>query len=46
MEYRTNKRTGNRISVIGLGTSCIAETEEKRGSPGADPLSVYSVCIG
>lgn len=29
MEYRTNKRTGDRISVIGLGTSYIAETEEK-----------------
>ena len=29
MEYKTNRRTGDRISVIGLGTSCIAETEEK-----------------
>lgn len=29
MEYRINKRTGDRISVIGLGTSYIAETEEK-----------------
>lgn len=29
VEYRTNKRTGDRISVIGLGTSYIAETEEK-----------------
>ncbi|RKJ02191.1 (4Fe-4S)-binding protein [bacterium D16-54] len=29
MEYRTNRRTGDRISVIGLGTSYIAETEEK-----------------
>ena len=29
MEYRTNKRTGDHISVIGLGTSYIAETEEK-----------------
>ena len=46
VEYRTNKRTGDRISVIGLGTSYIAETEEKRGGPGADPLSMYSVCIG
>lgn len=24
MEYRTNKRTGDRISVVGLGTSCIS----------------------
>ena len=30
MEYRTNRRTGDRISVIGLGTSYIAETEERR----------------
>ena len=29
MEYRINRRTGDRISVIGLGTSYIAETEEK-----------------
>ena len=28
MEYRVNKRTGDHISVIGLGTSYIAETEE------------------
>lgn len=28
MEYRINRRTGDRISVIGLGTSYIAETEE------------------
>ena len=29
MEYRTNRRTGDKISVIGLGTSYIAETDEK-----------------
>lgn len=29
MEYRINKRTGDHISVIGLGTSCIADTGEK-----------------
>lgn len=29
MEYRINRRTGDRISAIGLGTSYIAETEEK-----------------
>lgn len=29
MEYRLNKKTGDRISVIGLGTSYIAEVPEK-----------------
>ena len=29
MEYRVNRRTGDRISVIGLGTSYIAEADEK-----------------
>ncbi len=29
MEYRTNKRTGDRISVIGLGTAYISEAAEK-----------------
>ncbi len=29
MEYRVNQKTGDRISVIGLGTSYISETEEK-----------------
>ncbi len=29
MEYRMNKKTGDRISVIGLGTSYIAEASEK-----------------
>lgn len=29
MEYRINRRTEERISVIGLGTSYIGETEEK-----------------
>lgn len=29
MEYRVNKRTGDRISVLGFGTSYIAEAEEK-----------------
>lgn len=28
MEYRTNRRTGDRISVIGLGTSTICEADE------------------
>lgn len=29
MEYRLNKRTGDKISVIGLGTSYISEASEK-----------------
>ena len=29
MEYRVNKRTGDKISVIGLGTSYISEASEK-----------------
>ena len=29
MEYRINKKTGDSISVIGLGTSYIAESSEK-----------------
>lgn len=29
MEYRVNWRTGDRISAIGLGTSYIAESDEK-----------------
>ena len=29
MEYRINQKTGDKISVIGLGTSYISETEEK-----------------
>ena len=29
MEYRVNRRTGDRVSVIGLGTSYIAESDEK-----------------
>lgn len=29
MEYRTNKKTGDKISVIGLGTSYIADASEK-----------------
>lgn len=28
MEYRINKKTGDRISVIGLGTSYISEASE------------------
>lgn len=28
MEYRTNKRTGDRISVIGLGTSYTADRQD------------------
>ncbi len=31
MEYRTNHRTGDRISVIGLGASSIGAAEEKEG---------------
>ncbi len=31
MEYRVNKRTGDRVSVIGLGTSVIAEEGESEG---------------
>ena len=29
MKYRINKRTNDKISVIGFGTSYIAEAEEK-----------------
>ena len=29
MEYRVDKRTGNKISVLGFGTSYIAEASEK-----------------
>ena len=29
MEYRKNKKTGDNISIIGLGTSYISETSEK-----------------
>ena len=29
MEYRVNQRTGDKISAIGLGTSYIAESDEK-----------------
>lgn len=29
MEYRVNRKTGDRISVIGLGTSYIASASEK-----------------
>lgn len=29
MEYRINKRTGDRISVLGFGTSYIAEADER-----------------
>ena len=29
MEYRTHRKTGDRISVLGLGTSYIADTPEK-----------------
>ena len=28
MEYRINKRTGDQISVLGFGTSYIAEAKE------------------
>ncbi len=31
MEYRTNRRTGDKISVIGLGTSSIGAAGEKEG---------------
>ena len=30
MEYRTNRRTGDRISIIGLGTSSICDAGEKK----------------
>ena len=29
MEYRKNKKTGDNISIIGLGTSYITDTSEK-----------------
>ena len=29
MEYRINKKTGDKFSIIGLDTSYIADTEEK-----------------
>ncbi len=31
MEYRTNRRTGDQISVIGLGSSSIGAAREKEG---------------
>ncbi len=31
MEYRTNRRTGDKISIIGLGASSISQAEEKEG---------------
>ena len=30
MEYRINQRTGDRISVIGIGSGYITEAPEKR----------------
>jgi predicted aldo/keto reductase-like oxidoreductase len=32
MEYRINRKTGDRISVIGMGSSYISEADEKNGS--------------
>ena len=29
MEYRVNRRTGDRVSVIGIGTSYICESDER-----------------
>ena len=31
MEYRTNRRTGDKISIIGLGASSISQAGEKEG---------------
>ena len=31
MEYRINRRTGDRISIIGLGSSSISQVNEKEG---------------
>ncbi len=31
MEYRTNRRTGDKISIIGVGASSISQAEEKEG---------------
>ena len=31
MEYRMNRRTGDQISVLGLGTSSIASAGEREG---------------
>lgn len=31
MEYRINKKTGDKISVIGFGSSYISESDEKNG---------------
>ena len=31
MEYRTNPRTGDKISIIGLGASSISQAGEKEG---------------
>lgn len=30
MEYRINRKTGDKISVLGMGTSAIAMAEEKK----------------
>ena len=32
MEYRINKRTGDRIGVIGMGSSSVHEAGEKEGT--------------
>ena len=29
MEYRVNRRTGDKISVLGIGTSTLPEADEK-----------------
>lgn len=32
MEYRINRRTGDKISIIGIGTSSISEADKKEAS--------------
>lgn len=46
MEYRIHKKTGNKISILGLGTSYIADTPEKEITPMAAPASVWPCTAG
>ena len=43
MEYRIHKRTGDKISVIGLGTSYIFQTRPKRRrwQPWSAPMKTH-----
>ena len=48
MEYRINRRTGDRISVIGLGASSIGAVGEKDGISyliGAAPTCIFPISL-